>query len=78
MLLVKPDTLLKWHHELVRRTWTFQRPNVGGRPRIDGELEALIVRLARENPRIGFEKIQGELLKLGYEVDRSTVRNVMR
>jgi transposase InsO family protein len=38
----------------------------------------MIVRLARENPRLGFDKIQGELLKLGYEVDRSTVRNVMR
>lgn len=42
------------------------------------ELEALIVRLARENPRMSFDKIQGELLKLGYAVDRSTVRNVMR
>lgn len=39
------------------------------------ELEALIVRLARENPRMSFDKIQGELLKLGYAVDRSTVRN---
>ncbi len=78
VLLVKPDTLLRWHRDLVRRKWTFQRPNVGGRPRIEAELEDLIVRLARENPRLGFDKIQGELLKLGYEVDRSTVRNVMR
>src|SRR5258708_18863845 len=72
MVLVKPDTLLKWHRDLVHR------PNVGGRPRIEAELEDLIVRLARENPRMGFDRIQGELLKLGYEVDRSTVRNVMR
>src|SRR5258708_4015893 len=72
MVLVKPDTLLKWHRDLVHR------PNVGGRPRIEAELEDLIVRLARENPRMGFDKIQGELLKLGYELDRSTVRNVMR
>jgi hypothetical protein len=78
VLLVKPDTLLRWHRELVRRKWTFQRPNLGGRPRIDTQLEAMIVRLARENSRLGFDKIQGELLKLGYEVDRSTVRNVMR
>ncbi|MEP7289668.1 MAG: integrase [Chloroflexota bacterium] len=78
LLLVKPDTLLKWHRELVRRKWTTQRPKVGGRPRIGEELETLIVRLARENPRLGFDKIQGELLKLGFEVDRSTVRNVMR
>lgn len=78
VLLVKPETLLRWHRDLVRRKWTFQRPNLGGRPRIDAELEALIVRLARENPRMGFDKIQGELLKLGHEIDRITVRNVMR
>src|SRR5258708_2588191 len=78
VLLVKPDTLLKWHRDLVRRKWSFQRPNLGGRPPIEAGLEDLIVRLARENPRMGFEKIQGELLKLGYEVDCSTVRNVMR
>jgi hypothetical protein len=78
MLLVKPDTLLKWHRDLVRRKWTFHRRSVGGRPRIKAELEDLIVRLARENPRMGFDKIQGELLKLGYEADRSTVRNVIR
>jgi len=47
-----------------------------GRPRIEAELEALIVRLARENPGFGFEKIQGELLKLGYDVSISTVRAV--
>ncbi len=74
VLLVKPDTVLRWHRDLVRRKWAFQRPNVGGRPRIGAELAALIVRLARENPRLGFDKIQGELLKLGYAVDRSTVR----
>jgi putative transposase len=78
MVLVKPETVLKWHRELVRRKWTFQRPNVGGRPRLDADLEALIVRIARENPRMGYDKIQGELLKLGYDVDRISVRNVMR
>ncbi len=40
VLLVNPDTLLKWHRELVRRKWTFQPPNLGGRPRIEVELEA--------------------------------------
>ena len=109
VLLVKPDTLLKWHRELVRAKWTFRHPEVGGRPRLEADLEALIpklvhtppqaaesiyrsfhtdtpqqaagsfiVRLARENPRMGYDKIQGELLKLGYELDRITVRNVMR
>ena len=78
LLLVKPDTLLKWHRDLVRRKWTFQSPNAGGHPRIDSALEALIVRLVRENPRSGLTKIADELLKLGYAVDRTTIRNVMR
>jgi len=75
LLLIKPKTVLKWHRELVRRKWTFQRAASGGRPRIDGELETLIVRLASENGRMGYGKIQGELLKLGYPVDETTIRN---
>jgi putative transposase len=51
---------------------------VGGGPRLEAELEALIVRLARENPRMGYEKIQGALLKLGYVVHQTTIRNIMR
>ncbi len=78
LVLLQPDTLLKWHRELVRRKWAFRRPNVGGRPRLDAELEALIVRIARENLRLGYDKFQGELLKLGYLLDPTTVRNVMR
>lgn len=54
------------HGQLVRRKWTLQRP------RIEGEIEALIVRLVCENPRLGYDKIQGELLKLGYQVDPIT------
>lgn len=68
----------KWHRELVRRKWSFRQPSKGGRSRLDAELEALIVRLARENPWLGFDKIHGELLKLSYTLDPSTVRNVMQ
>ncbi len=50
VLMFKPDTLLKWHRELVRRKWTFRRRQPAGRPAITAELEALILRLARENP----------------------------
>ena len=53
MLLVQPETMLKWHRELVRRKWTFRRPNHGGRPKLDCEIETLILRIARENPRMG-------------------------
>ncbi len=78
LLLVQPETVLKWHRALVRRKWTFHPSSQGGRPRLDADLEALIVRLARENPRLGYDKIHGELLKVGYSLDPSTVRNVMR
>lgn len=78
MLLFKPDTVLRWHRKLVRRKWTYQRRGLPGRPRLTPELEELIVRLARENPRWGYGKIQGELLKLGYTAGRSTVRDVLK
>lgn len=78
VLLFKPDTLLRWHRELVRRKWTFPRDKRPGRSAVATELEQLIVRLAQENPRWGYRKIQGELLKLGYMLSRSTVRNVLK
>ena len=68
MLLCKPDTVLKWHRELVRRKRTFRRRNPGGRPAIPIEIGELILRLARENPRWGHRRIQGELGTLGHAV----------
>lgn len=78
LLIFTPETVLRWHRELVRQKWTFPHRQAVGRPRIAGELEALITRLARENPRWGYSKIQGELLKLGYPVGRSTIRDVLK
>jgi putative transposase len=75
--IFQPETVLRWHRQLVRRKWTFKRKAKGGRPRICQELEVLIVRLARENGRWGYGKIEGELLKLGFTVSASTVRNVL-
>jgi hypothetical protein len=60
--IFQPETVLKWHRELVRRKWTQENPNKGGRPRIDQELEALIVR---------------ELIKLGIRLSQTTIRNVL-
>ncbi|HSH81884.1 MAG TPA: integrase core domain-containing protein [Herpetosiphonaceae bacterium] len=78
VLLFKPDTLLKWHRELVRRKWTFKQGAQRGRPPISPELEALILRLAKENPTWGYGKLEGELCKLGYDIGRSTIRDVLK
>ena len=76
--IFQPETVLGWHRQLVRRKWTYAHKNKGGRPRIDQEHEALILRLAKENPLWGYGKIEGELLKLGFQVPRTTVQNVLK
>ena len=78
LFLFSPETVLRWHRDLVRHKWTFRHRPAAGRPRIAGEPEALIVRLAKENPRWGYSKIEGELRKLGYQIGRSTIRDVLK
>ena len=76
--IVRPETLLRWHRDLVRRKWTYnKRRGKAGRPPLDGQTTALILRLGRENPRWGYQRIRGELLKLGVRVSATTVRSVM-
>jgi Homeodomain-like domain len=78
VLLCKPDTILKLHRELVRRKWTRHRERQGGRPAIAAEVEQLLLRLARENPRWGYMRIQGELKGLGIGVSHTTIATVLR
>jgi transposase InsO family protein len=78
LLLFKPATVLGWHRELVRRKWTFQQQPFIARHKSDPELVAVLLRLARENTSWGYSRLHGELLKLGYKIGRSTIRDILK
>ena len=76
---VRPETLLRWHRELVRRQWAaLGRRRGPGRPSLPPACRELIMRLASENAGWGYQRIRGELLKLGYCVSATTIRVLLR
>jgi putative transposase len=75
---VRPDTLLGWHRQLVRRRWTYVGRRRPGRPALCEETRALVLRLARENPRWGYQRIVGELAGVGVVVSATTVAKILR
>jgi putative transposase len=78
-LLVRPDTVLRWHRDMVaRRHAARSRPRRPGRPRTVSSVRALVVRLAKENPCWGYRRVHGELLVLGVKVAASTVWEILK
>src|SRR6266568_8421564 len=76
--IVKPDTILGWHRTLVAQKCDgSKRRTAPGRPAIDQELEALVVRMAQENRSWGYDRIVGALANLGYTISDQTVGNIL-
>ena len=77
--IVKPDTILGWHRKLVAQKFDgSQQRKAPGRPTIDPELEALVVRMAQENRSWGYDRIVGALANLGYTISDQTVGNILK
>jgi len=76
--VVTPDTLLRWHRELVARKWTFLERRRPGRPHTREELAASVVRMATENRSWGYTRIQGAMANLGHRLGRGTIRSILK
>ncbi len=77
--IVKPETLLGWHRRLVARKFDGSKNRqYPGRPRVDADIEELVVRLAQENKSWGYDRIAGALSNLGHEVSDQTVGNILK
>jgi hypothetical protein len=76
--VAKPDTILAWYRRLIARKFDGSRHRSPGRPRVSLDLEALIVRMARENRTWGYDRIVGALSNLGYRISDQTVGNILR
>src|ERR1035437_8716047 len=74
--IVRPATLLAWHRTLVKRKWTCRRRG-SGRPPLDEEICRLVVGMAKDNPRWGYVRIQGELRKLGIRLGASSIKRLL-
>src|SRR5215813_401759 len=78
LLIVSPDTVVRWHREGFRQFWCWRSRHEAGRKRICKEIRELILQMASENPTWGAPRIRGELLKLGFDVSERTASRSMR
>ena len=78
LLVVRPETVLRWHRQGWRLFWRWRSSRPLGRPRLNPEVRTLIATMARENPNWGTERIRGELLKLGIAVSARSIRRYRR
>ncbi len=77
--IVTPDTLLRWHRRLVAEKWDYsERRAKVGRPPVSDEVRQLVLRMARENPTWGYDRIQGALANVGRDVSDQTVGNILK
>jgi putative transposase len=74
--IATPDTLLRWHRQLIARKWTYARKS--RQPGVLLEIRQLVVRMATENPTWGYTRIQGALSNVGHRVGRSTIRRILK
>jgi transposase InsO family protein len=75
--IVTPDTILRWHRQLIVRKWTYAKKR-GGRPGVLAEIRRLVVRMAEENPTWGYTRIVGVLKNVGHRVSRSSIARILR
>ncbi len=75
--LVTPDTLLRWHRQLIAKKYDGSKNRRPGRPRTEGDIEELVLLMARDNPRWGYTRIRGALQNLGHEIARNTIKRIL-
>ncbi len=78
--IVTPDTILRWHRQLVAQKWDYsdRRTKKPGRPPVSDEVKQLVLRMARGNPSWGYDRIQGALSNIGHEISDTTVGNILK
>jgi len=75
--IVTPDTILRWHRQLIAKKYDGTTKRGPGRPRVDDTIRTLVLRMASENARWGYTRLVGALKNLGYTVGRSTVKRIL-